>query len=134
MDERELAVMLAQHGIRAHAEGEARAVANVNAEIRAAGNAAIASALELLGKLGVVVDAQPWLDANGMGFAYTVAHPPENMSDAAIARWVLAKLQPTASSTSESVHLLLRDCQQVAVNATYSDDLLASLREGGRVL
>jgi hypothetical protein len=129
MDLRELAVCLAQHGIRSCATSAESAVANADAAIRAQGNAAIASALELLGGVGVVVDVQPWFDANGMGFTYRLAEPPGDRSDAAIARWVQSKLRSTASSTSESVAVLKADCERVSLNATYADDLLASLRE-----
>lgn len=132
MTEKELAVRLVRHGIATQRRTPTRhAQANQDTEVRAAGNAAIANALEFLGKHAVVADVQPTFDSAGIGFAYTISQQlvHDLTTDGAIESHVDALFTGPKTETSETIQELLTGCEHRSINAIYRDDLLASLRE-----
>lgn len=132
MNEKELAVRLVRNGIATQRRTPARQTeANEDAEVRAAGNAAIANALEFLGKHSVIADVQPTFGSAGIGFAYTIR--PQLVeglaTDDAIESQIGALFTGPKTETSETIQELLRGCERRTINVIYRDDLLASLRE-----
>jgi len=132
MNEKELAIRIVQLGLATQRrDADKYTEANHDAEVRAAGNAAVATSLEFLGKHGLVADVQPCFSAGGMGFAYRL-NPEllvELSTDQAITRKVQALFSGSRSETSSTVAELLGDCERATVNSIYRDDLLASIRE-----
>lgn len=131
MTERELAVRLVRNGIATHRRTPGKFTdANRDEEVRAAGNAAIANSLEFLGKHSVVADVQPTF-VGGMGFAYKISEAAVAglATDKDIEARVGTLFDGPKTETSETIRELLRGCEQGTINATYRDDLLASLRE-----
>lgn len=132
MSEKELAVRLVRHGIATQRRRPTtQAEANQDAEVRASGNAAIANALEFLGKHSVVADVQPTFGSAGIGFACTIAPQllRDLVTDEAVESYVDALFTGPTTETTKTVRELLVACEQRTLNATYRDDLLASLRE-----
>jgi hypothetical protein len=132
MTEKELAVKLVRHGIATErGTPNKHAEANQDAEVKTAGNAAIANALEFLGKHAVVTDVQPTFGSVGIGFAYTISPQlvHDLTTDDAIESHVNALFTRPKTETSETIRELLAGCERRTINATYRDDLLASLRE-----
>jgi hypothetical protein len=132
MNEKELSIRIVQLGIAAQRRQlDKYTQANGDATVRTAGNAAIATSLEFLGKHGVVADVQPCFGADGPGFAYRI-NPElvqELSTDQAITRKVQALFSGSTSETSSTLAELLSDCERVTINSVYRDDLLTSIRE-----
>jgi len=132
MTEKELAILLVRNGIATQRrDPTSHAEANRDAEVRAAGNAAIANALEFLGKHAVVADVQPTFGAAGIGFAYTISPQlvHELTTDDVIESHVGALFIGPKTETSDTIQELLTGCERRTINVIYRDDLLASLRK-----
>lgn len=132
MTEKDLAIRLVRNGITTQKrKPDDFTEANADPEVKAQGNAAVANALETLGKHQVVIDVQPTLGSGGKGFAYKVKPHLvlELPSEDAIARRLQSLLAGPTSETSETLEELLQNCKQATLNAIYREDLLASLKE-----
>jgi len=132
MTERDLAIRLVRNGIATQKRRPNDFTeANADPDMKAQGNAAIANALEALGKHQVIIDVQPAFGSGGMGFTYKV-NPQlvdELSSEDAIERRLQSLLAGPTSETSETIGELLKNCERATLNAMYRDDLIASLRE-----
>src|SRR5215469_9679711 len=116
MNEKELAIRIVQLGVVTQKQQAGKYTeANQDPAVNAAGNAAIATSLELLGQHGIVADVQPCLGAGGMGFSFLIR--PELLgelhTDQAITRKVQALFSASQSETSATVAELLADCERV---------------------
>lgn len=132
MTDKELAIRLVQLGVANQSRNPDKYTeANQDPDIRSAGNAAVANALEFLGKHAIVTDVQPTLGYGGMGFAFRIAPQllQELSSEQAITRKVLSLFTRATSETSSTLVGLLADCERVVTNSVYRDDLLESLKE-----
>jgi hypothetical protein len=131
MIEKQPAVRLVRHGIATQQRTPNRPAEANHDTIRAAGNAAIADALEFLGKHAVVADVQPTIGSAGISFAYTITPQlvHDLTKDDAIESYVDALFAGPKTETSETIQELLRGCERSSVNPIYRDDLLASLRK-----
>src|SRR4051812_30054060 len=132
MSDRELAVRLVCLAAETQRrDPQAYTEANRDPDVKLFGNAAIANALEMLGKHSLVIDVQPTFGTSGTGFTYKISGNivQETSTDTEIARKVLSLLSGTTSETSSAVAELRADCERVTVNSVYGEDLIASLRE-----
>ena len=78
-----------------------------------------------------MADVQPTFGSGGIGFACTIT--PQLLrdlaTDDAVESYVDALFTGPTTETSKTVRQLLVGCEQRTLNATYRDDILASLRE-----
>ena len=130
MTEKELAVRLVRHGIATQRRTpNGHAEANQDTEIRASGNAAIANALEFLGKHAVVADVQPTFGSAGIGFAYTIAPQlvQDLTTDDAIESRIDALFSGPKTETVTPSKNFLSGCERGSINPIYRD-VIYSLR------
>jgi len=132
MTDKDLAIRIVKLGVTRQREHPGQYIeANADADVKSAGNAAIANSLEFLGKHRVVIDVQPCICEGGMGFKFIIDPTlvEELSDDQAIARKIQAIYGGTQSETSLTVADLLDDCERVTINSVYREDLLTSIRE-----
>src|SRR3990172_9946737 len=132
MNDKELAIRLIQLGVANQSKDTDRYTeANSDPDVRDAGNAAVANALEFLGKHSIVNDVKPTLGQGGIGFAYKIASNLllELSSEQAVVQLIQSLFAGATTETSSTLAILVADCERVVKNSVYRDDLLTSLKE-----
>jgi hypothetical protein len=130
--EKEIAKLLVHNALATQrADPEDYTEANGDPSLKALGNATIANSLERLGGHGIVADVQPTLGEHGMGFVYRISPNliDELSSEELVVGLVNGLFDGPRSETSSTLAALLDNCERVAINQVYRDDLLASIKE-----